>query len=286
MDTALIITAAVVAAIGAATWAWTRSARPGTGRWAAPPRPGAVGREPGRVVLDLEVADPEAPAVQRLAVSLAHEAMAGDRELMSVVVTDVTGRELVTVRRPEPLKRITVPETVQELTPRASRAPSVVPRSTSGRSTVARPDQTPSVPVHRELDARFELPPTVLAEVHRPDDGTDLVRAILVAGGRTVVVEHGVIRTGDEALLVLGDAHGRGLTHDDLSDAFLRFQHSGARRGIAIVLGFVAPTETRRRQALAPELVYVGPDAIQRMADAVALGVDPLRFAIPSGIQH
>ena len=31
---------------------------------------------------------------------------------------------------------------------------------------------------------------------------------------------------------------------------------------------------------LAPQVLHAGPDGIQRMADAVSLGADPLRFAV------
>ena len=31
---------------------------------------------------------------------------------------------------------------------------------------------------------------------------------------------------------------------------------------------------------LAPQVLHAGPDGIQRMADALSLGADPLRFAV------
>ncbi len=279
----IVIAAAAAAGAAVATWRWVRLAPRAAGgsSWSPPPRPGAASGTDGTIVLDVAVTDPEAPAVRRLAEAIGHDTLAADPDLAAVVVTDAAGRELARVRRPDPLPTITIPDGAPELTPSRARQPSVVERPTSRRTTTMRPDDTPVATVHKDLTARFDLPVRVLDGLAATDDGTELVRAILAAAGRDVTVTHGVVRTGDEGVVVLGDAHGHGLSHDDLSAAFLRFQHSGARRGIAIVLGYVAPAELRRRQAMAPELVYVGPEALQRMADAVSLGADPLRFAAP-----
>jgi hypothetical protein len=38
--------------------------------------------------------------------------------------------------------------------------------------------------------------------------------------------------------------------------------------------------EISRRHALAPALLHAGPDGIQRMADAAAMGADPLDFVV------
>ncbi len=105
----------------------------------------------------------------------------------------------------------------------------------------------------------------------------DIVRAILEAGRLPVEVHDNLLLAGDEAVIVVGEA-GRS-SSETLSDAFLRFQKSGASHGVVIALGFFTARDIERREALAPNLRYTSLSAIQRMADAVALGGDPLRFA-------
>jgi hypothetical protein len=42
--------------------------------------------------------------------------------------------------------------------------------------------------------------------------------------------------------------------------------------------------DVHRREMLAPHVLHAGPDGIQRMADAVAVGADPLRFAVAPAV--
>jgi hypothetical protein len=67
---------------------------------------------------------------------------------------------------------------------------------------------------------------------------------------------------------------------EDLNAAFLRFQRSGAKRGVMVTAGRLYAHESRRREALAPNLKHTGPKGIQRMADAVAMGANPLDFVV------
>ncbi len=133
-------------------------------------------------------------------------------------------------------------------------------------------DMTPQ----RSLAGHLDLPHAVHAYLRRPDDPRDIVRAILQAAELPVEVHDNVILSGDEAVIVV--EAGRS-TSDALSEAFLRFQRSGASQGVVITLGFVGGRDIERREALVPNLHHAGLSAIQRMADAVALGANPLRFA-------
>lgn len=280
MELLLIIAVAALLAAAAAYWTWDRRkrGRSGGGSWTAPARPGAALATDGQVVLDAVPVDPEDEAVQRLAGALARDALAADALLAEVTVVDANGRALLTLARPSRLDTITIPEAAPELMPRRGRAPSVVERPTSAARTPA-PSDGPMEDVHRDLASRFQLPERVAAELRDREDPVDLVRAIMVVGGREVSVDHNVLRSGDDAIVVVGDGHGHGLTRDDLSGAFLKFKNSGARRGLIVAMGFISRAELARREALAPEVSYVGAAALQRMADAASIGVDPLRFA-------
>ena len=120
----------------------------------------------------------------------------------------------------------------------------------------------------------------MLAELQDPDDPVEIVRAILAAADRPVERLDGeLIRSGDKVVAVIGHRGGRPGVSKVLNDVYLRFQRSGARSGVVISLQYVDPADARRREILAPELTHQGPDAIQRMADAVAFGADPIEFA-------
>ncbi len=70
-----------------------------------------------------------------------------------------------------------------------------------------------------------------------------------------------------------------GSASEALTDTFLKFQKSRASRAVAITAGHLGLREIERRQSLAPNLRYTGLSAVQRMADAVAVGANPLMFA-------
>jgi hypothetical protein len=92
-------------------------------------------------------------------------------------------------------------------------------------------------------------------------------------------VDGDLLHVGDTAVVVLRPP-GPTVTPEALNHAFLRIQQSGASRGLVVALGYLDVNEVRRREMLAPQVLHVGPEGVQRMADAVALGADPLRFAV------
>lgn len=122
---------------------------------------------------------------------------------------------------------------------------------------------------------RLDLPAAVRDQL--PDDPTlvDVVAAILAAAGHEPVVEQDVVRVGDRAVVA-----AESTDHDSLSGAFLRYRSSGARYGVVVSRRSVPGSEVRRRELLAPDLRYAPPGALQRMADAVTVGGDPIGFAL------
>jgi hypothetical protein len=132
---------------------------------------------------------------------------------------------------------------------------------------------------HSTLADAFDLPQAVRARISDPDQAIGLVRAILEAGGVDVTVDGDVLRAGDQVVVVLPYALGKVVSSEDLNNAYMRFTQSRARRGVVVTPGLMSPVDLRRRHSMAPALLHAGPDGIQRMADAVALGADPLRFA-------
>jgi hypothetical protein len=88
-----------------------------------------------------------------------------------------------------------------------------------------------------------------------------------------------VIHSDEETVVVLPKHLGDHVTHDELNGAYLRLRASGARRGLVVTPGFLDLDDVRRREVPDPAVLHCGPEGIQRMADAVAAGADPLRFA-------
>jgi hypothetical protein len=121
----------------------------------------------------------------------------------------------------------------------------------------------------------------VRQELRDPDSTVDLIRAILQAAGMDPRVERDVIMVRDHAVVVVQSPGGGTVGREAMNKAYLLVQHAGTRRGLVLSVGHFDMREVRRRQALAPHVAYVGSTGIQRMADAVELGTDPLQFAIP-----
>lgn len=228
-----------------------------------------------RIVLDLEVPDPSHPSVERLATDAAHRTLARDQTLTHVEVVDRSGQQLGRVERPEPLTATPgLPAQLREPHTAHPHVPSPVRRSEPEGPTGPR-ELAPEVR-RAPLADRLDLPAAVRAEVQAPDRAVDIVRAILTAAGRDVTMEGDLVRTGDVAIAVVDprpDAD-QALTH-----GFLRIQATDAARGIVLRLGYADPAVVRRRELAAPHVRHVGPDALQRMADAVAAGADPITFA-------
>jgi hypothetical protein len=114
-----------------------------------------------------------------------------------------------------------------------------------------------------------------------PDDASDLVRALLEAGGHEVSGEGSLLLVGDLVVVVVAAPVGRRLESADLTSAYLRFLDSGAVRGLLVTPGLIDAADVRRRQIVDP-LLYAGLDTLERMADAVAWGMDPLLAVRPA----
>jgi hypothetical protein len=241
----------------------------------------------GSIVLDLEVTDPDDPTVQRLVQDAGRRALVTHPELDHVEVHDRGGQLLATVTRSQPLGGdVTIPDQLHTgaTHPRRHTPNPVAPAGATREPTHA-PD--PGGDVHvpdRSFADRFVLPEHVRSTVRDPDRATDVVAAILVAAGRPVERQGDVVVSGDTAIAIVPNL-ARGM-EDAITRAFMHLRDSTADRGIIVRLGYVDPAEIRRREAAAPDVKHVTADAIQRMADAVALGGDPIAFAIGPAVRR
>jgi hypothetical protein len=267
---AIVLVALVLAAVVALV---RRPVAPSPRRsaWSAPDPTGA------RVVLDLDAADPEHPSVRRLVDEAGRRALARDRSLERVVVEARDGRPLGEVERPRPLPpSATLPDSLE-----VSHGTRPSPPSPVGHDEVDGPRRPPEPApevVALPLADRLDLPPSVRARVADPDRATDVVVAILAEAGSAATVDGDLIRVGDVALVIVDPRRDpeRALTY-----GFLRIQGTDAARGIVLRLGYVDPQLVRAREAAAPHVRHVGPDGLQRMADAVTAGArDPLAFLL------
>lgn len=278
MEWIAVLVALAVVAAGLVWWRDRRRSQPAARSSGASASDVSVSERPsavegpwlGTIRLDVEVQDPESEAVQRLVRSATDRVFRRSPDVDEVVVEDRAGRHVTTVPRhvPTPGPPPTRPE---------GAAPPPRARG-SWREPEVRPSIDEDVTVKRRpLAERLELPPLVHARIGDPDDALDIVRAILEAADQPVDVTGSMVRSGDDVVIVLDDG---GLPSVTLSQAFLRFRDSGARRGVVIHLGYVDPREIQRRRAMTPELGHAGPEVLQQMADAVELGGDPVQFAL------
>lgn len=242
-----------------------------------PPRP--TWEQPvagsGRVVvLDLVADDPQRPSMQRLVQDVGVRTLAADPDLDTVEVRDRAGTTLGHVTRPDPLPPMI--ETTREATGSRTHRPNPI-----GGSTPPPVDHRGSgvdlqVPTRHFAD-RFELPAAVHERLRDPESPVDLLRAILEAAGQRTRIDGEVLvadETGVLVALIDGDPNAA------LNHAYLRFRDTGLARGLVVHVGFVDPAYVRHREVAAPNVRHVGADALQRMADAVDLGSDPLAAAL------
>lgn len=233
------------------------------------------------IVLDVGEIDATSEGARRLAKEAAHRARLGSKEIGDVTVVTRAGSLLGFFpatdahlpRAPYPLQLVEPHTRHSGGEPRPGLEGELHPTVIPGFQERAYRE------VKRPLIESFELPDVVLKEIRRPDDPLDIVRAILSAAGVRTTEEGDLIRSGDQVFVILPAPVGHALLPDALNHAYWRFRNSGAARGVVIGLGFMDPIEVRRRESLAPELRHSGPEAIQRMADAVSVGADPLAFA-------
>lgn len=270
----------VVAALVVAVVAWRRASRD---RPEGPrPEPWSDEAVAGETVaLDLDAADPDDPAVRRLVRETGQQVLRGRPDLDRVRVVGRDGTLLGEIGRPEPLPDdVELPGVLHEPHTVRHRTPGVVEREQPGhpgRGPGEEADDEP-LPHRRPFADRFELPQEVEAVVTDRDDPVDVVRAILQAAGHEVEVDRDLLIVGDLAIVLVPDVTDR--PTQALNHAFLRCQEARRPRGLVIRLGWVNAEELRHREAAAPWVRHVDGDAIQRMADAVALGADPLAFAV------
>jgi hypothetical protein len=237
------------------------------------------------VTLDVDEGDPTSPAVRRLIHETALGIFRTVPDAREVVVRTPAGTVLGRVSRETPMPReLTVPPMLHEPHVRRTHVPDVL-GGLYGSEPAPRPDRDPHTPgvlapPHRSLVDEFDLPEVVRTRIDDPDDPVGLVRAILEAAAVPCEIDGDLIRVGESALVILRASGDVVIGHEALNHAYLRVVRSGAPRGLVIAFGFIDPREVRRREVLAPQVLHAGPEGIQRMADAVSLGADPLRFAI------
>lgn len=244
------------------------------------------------VTLEVDEADPASPAVQRLVHETALGIFRTAPDAREVVVRARAGtflgrvsRFLGRVSRETPIPReLSVSPVLHEPHVRRTHVPDVL-GGLYGSEPAPRPIRdrhTPGelAPPHRSLMDQFDLPEAVRTGIGDPDDPIDLVRAILEAAGVRCEIDGDLIQVGESALVILRASGDVVIGHEALNHAYLRVVRSGAQRGMVIALGFMDPREVKRREMLAPQVLHAGPDGIQRMADAVSLGADPLRFVV------
>ena len=237
------------------------------------------------VTLEVDDADPASPAVQRLVHETALEIFRTAPDAREVEVRSRTGTILGRVSRETPPPReLTVSPALHEPHVRRTHVPDVL-SGLYGSEPAPRPDRdrhTPGelAPPHRSLMDQFDLPEVVRTGIRDPDDPIDLVRAILEAASVPCEIDGDLIRVGGSVLVILRASGDVVVGHEALNHAYLHIVRSGAQRGLVIALGFMDPREVKRREMLAPQILHAGPDGIQRMADAVSLGADPLRFTV------
>lgn len=276
----------VAAGASAVTWWATRTS---AARAAAGEGPGAAGRElhplerDSTIVLDLSAEAAEDERAQRLIRTAVAQVFAQESRVQHVTVTNRDGAVLARIPRTAPPLR-DVPEVRVPREESRGHTPSPVGHAEPPPLPEIDPDGLELEPAHRQLAEVLDLPERVVAHVTDPEDPADIVQAILTASGATVERDDDVIRSDGHVFVVI-DGHGRAILGDALSRAYLHFERTRAKRGYVVLLGFVDPAELSRRQALAPQLTYVGRDAIQRMADAVAIGADPLAFVTPPKVE-
>ena len=246
------------------------------------------------VVLDVDPPNRPDPAVERLVEEAAAGAFRSHPDAVNVEVRSPSGAMLGRRSRnvlPAHVRSLhggsassnrgpREPHVTQSRAPDVSRHLKEEPLTASPSWGPSRPEEGGVQPaVRRPLVTRFELPEAVTARIEDPDDPVGLVEALLTAGGGEVMRDGDLLRTGDLAVVVLPVGSGVWVSRHDLNHAFLRIESSGAARGLVISFGHLDRDEVRTREAVAPYVLHAGPRDIQRMADAVAVGADPIRFA-------
>jgi len=280
MDTTTIIVMAIVV-VGGMFLILRSGGGAGRGDAQAHGGPGAT----HTVTLDVAGGSPDDPGVRRMVNSIATRVFSSMDQVQVVRVVRRDQVELGTVRRSVGLAgHVADVDRLRAPAARGGHVPDPTDRERVHHPEVHHDQVDLTPPTPRTLLERFELPDSVVAALGDQQSPVDVVRAILVAGGRSAEVNGDVVLSGDDAIIVVGGFDGRPVVAEDLSRAYLHFEASGATRGIEVCLGPYDHADAHRRELLVPVLGHVGPDAVQRMADAVALGGDPLAFVLEPAI--
>lgn len=235
------------------------------------------------LTLPLAAGEPSDPAVQRLVHDAAGRQFAAHAHVTSVEVRRSDGVVLGTVNRDERLRPAPdLPDTLHVEHARRRRGPSVT-RSTGAPRRPLEIDPSDFATSDKPFADQFDLPDEVRTRIADPESPIEVIGAILTQAGVAHTSEPGVVVAGDTAIVLVGDGSGHTVTSDDLAKAFLRYEAAHVGSGVAVCLGYVNPQELHRRELLAPTLRHAGPEAIQRMADALQLGGDPVTFAMGTG---
>lgn len=233
----------------------------------------AAGAAPGgrvRVDVGVRVKDPDLPAVRRL-VDRAARAHLERPDVQVVEVVDLDGR-VVGRRRAHRTGQRPAPGS----DPSARTEPSESPLVDITDAVAASFALGPAAPgTTTSITDRLDLPPSVAGGLADRTSVGGLVTALFHASGTPVTTYAGVSVVGDMAVVSIDAVEPTGrVTETELDEAYLRFKASGARHGIAITDGQLPPRELERRHLLAPELRHGGIEALQLLADDVALGGD------------
>jgi hypothetical protein len=240
------------------------------------------------VILDIEPSDPRAPAVRRLVLDAAVRRFRAVPEAAWVEVLSRSGAPLGRIpRHRQDRPGVAVPATLREPRAAPSRRPDPVAHAYDRLvlGGAVSPPEAELPPTERApLADRFDLPEPVRARLRHRDDPVDLVRAILEGGGIRAEVRDDVLLAGDRAVAVVGASGGGFADPRALNHAYLRLAEATVLEKLVLSLRVLEPVDARRRAALAPDVRYAGPEAVQRMADAVAVGEDPLRFVLATPV--
>lgn len=258
-------------------------------------RPTAEVAEPAperiAITLEIEAEDVEDPRVKRLVADAASRMFRMVPSLRQVEVRDKRGKVLDRPMRSggDPL-RVDPPPVglVEPHTVRRPRSPSesgerlgdvAAMRSAATGALAGGWLRDVPEPEPRVLADRFDLADEIRERITDPDDAVALIAAILERSADGVRIEGGRLWVGDAIVFVIRTPPGASVTAGALARTFASFRASGASLGYVVVFGHMDPIDVRRRELLAPGFVHLGSDAVQRMADAAALGGDPLRSA-------
>jgi hypothetical protein len=271
-----------VVLIGLASYVLFRAV---AGRSSLPPAAdsGTVGSSEAHVTLPVDDVDPEHPPVRRLATDTAHRVLARDPAVTRVVVLSRSGRELARIDRAAVAPRLVdVPTALLEPhAPRhpGPREPALADEPVHGPGNVGFAERRPEP--RRSLAEHFELAEDTRGRIRDAEDPVDVVRAIFESSGLPFDMDGNLLRRGGRCVIVAHTPIHTPVDAETLNAAFMRFERTGAGRGVFVTAGVLHASDVHRREVLAPALHHVGPSGIQRMADAVAVGADPLDLVLP-----